>query len=196
MKDLVFEYGGDHGSRITAWFRKHLRSIELCLNAGFPEAGLALIYSGIDTLGLLAAPSDVRDANRDTFKDWCEKFLLSRLQRAEVEQVTANDLYAARCGVLHTSTPVSTLGREGQAREIWYQFRGRLGVNLITSLLQEPLHLDIDKLAICLTQGGCDFIRDLGKDSAKAQAAADRAQHFLRWGAIDAEEGGQVKAGG
>jgi len=41
---------------------------------GLPEAGLVLIYSGIDTLGLLAAAPEIEDATGETFKGWCKKY--------------------------------------------------------------------------------------------------------------------------
>ena len=184
MKDFVLEYAGDDGSRIVSWFKKHLAAIECCANAGFPEAALVLIYSGIDTLGLLNACAETNDATRDTFKDWCNKYLVERLSDVDVNPVTATDLYAARCGVLHTSTAISKLSREGNAREVWYQFRGRTGVNLLANVAAPPLRLDIERLAIALTQAGCAFIRDLIRDQASLQAADVRAQHFLRWGTV------------
>jgi len=79
---------------------------------GLPEAGLVLIYSGIDTLGLLAAAPEIEDATGETFKGWCKKYLLARLQSIDGKPLEAVDLWAARCGVLHTSAPVSTALRQ------------------------------------------------------------------------------------
>jgi hypothetical protein len=182
MLGMRFAYTGDDGSRIISWFEEHLRAIASCLDGGLPEAGLILIYSGIDTLGLLAAPADFNDATRDTFKNWCEKYLLARLPSIEGRAVAAVDLWAARCGVLHTSTPVSRLSREGGAHEIWYQFQGKAGVNLIMNAKLEPLGVEIEKFAMAFKEGGLAFITDLSNDSTCHQVAAGRAQHFLRWG--------------
>jgi len=177
-----FVYAGDDGSRIFSWFREHLRAIAFCVDAGFPEAGLALLYTGIDTLGLLAAPSGTNDATGETFKVWCEKYLLPKLRSAEGGPLTALDLWAARCGVLHTSTPVSKLGREGKAHQIWYQLRGKAGVNLMANVQLEPLVLDIEHLAITFKEGGLAFITDLNQDQTRFQIAEQRAGNFLRWG--------------
>jgi len=86
---------------------------------------LGVIYSGIDTLGLLAAAPEIDDATGETFKGWCKKYLLARLQSIDGKPLEAVDLWAARCGVLHTSAPVSTLSRKGEAHEIWYRFQGK-----------------------------------------------------------------------
>jgi hypothetical protein len=152
---------------------------------GLPEAGLVLIYSGIDTLGLLAAAPEIEDATGETFKGWCKKYLLARLQSIDGKPLEAVDLWAARCGVLHTSAPVSTLSRKGEAHEIWYWFQGKIGVNLCLNAKLEPLGMEIEKFAIAFKEGALAFIVDLNNDSTSRQAADDRAQRFLRWGTED-----------
>ena len=96
---MQFEYAGDEeGGRIPSWFKMQLKSLTTCIDAGLPEAALTLIYSGIDTFGLLNAPPGVLDATGDTYKQWCEKYILMRLQSVEGDPVMALDLWAARCG--------------------------------------------------------------------------------------------------
>jgi len=50
---------------------------------------LVLIYSGIDTLGLLAAAPEIDDATGETFKGWCKKYLLARLQSIDGKPLEA-----------------------------------------------------------------------------------------------------------
>ena len=181
-KFVVFDYPGDDGSRVTAWFKGQLRAIGTCLKEGLPEASLTLVYAGIDTFGLLGAQSGVDFSTRSTFIQWCEGYILTRLHAVGGGAVPAIDLYAARCGVLHTSTPLSDLERKGQAHEIWYQFLGQTGVNLITDAKLEPLILDVQELATAFKEGGLAFMADLQQDTAKLANAEARAAHFLRWG--------------
>ncbi len=185
---MVFDYAGDDGDRILAWFRERLRAIGSCLSTEHPEAVLALVYSGIDTLGLLAASPDIKDAGEKTYVSWCEKYIVNRFQSIEGHTVAAVDLYAARCGILHTSTPVSNRSRNGKAHEIWYQFQGTAGVNLIADAKLEPLGLEIEKLATAFREGGIAFITDLNSNPANRQQADSRAQHFLRWGIAHIED--------
>src|ERR1035441_8066718 len=49
----------------------------------FGSAILTLVYSGIDTFGLLGAPAAALDATGDTYKDWCEKYILPRIKSVE-----------------------------------------------------------------------------------------------------------------
>lgn len=179
---MLFEYDGDDGDRILAWFRERLRAIGSCLSTEHPEAVLALVYSGFDTLGFLAAAQGIDHASRKTFKDWCAKYVLARLQSVEGYHVTAADLYGARCGILHTSTPISDGSRDGEAHEVWYQFQGKAGVNLIADTRLEPLGLEIEKLAIAFREAGIAFITDINNDPISRRLADDRADNFLRWG--------------
>jgi transposase len=181
---VVLEYGGDdpNKNRMVSWFQMQLRAIGTCLDADLPEACLALIYSGIDTFGLLAAPAAVLDSTRDTFKRWCEKYILPRIWSVEGTTITSVDLYAARCGILHTSTPLSKLERAGEAHQIWYRYGDKAGLNLIMNTRLPPLGLDIQSLAVAFKEGGIACIADINQDVAAFQAADARAQHFLRWG--------------
>jgi hypothetical protein len=77
---------------------------------------LLVIYSTIDTLGLLDAPPITTQASQETFKSWTKKYLLCDPDM-EFNDV---DLWAARCSLLHTFTPKSLLSNKGKAREFVY----------------------------------------------------------------------------
>jgi hypothetical protein len=136
------------GGQILSWFKLQLKAIGTLWDAGPPEAALTVIYSGIDSFGLLAAPPDVLDANRTTYKRWCEKYILPLLRTVEGTAIAAVDLYAARCGVLHTSTPLSSLERECDAHQVFYQFKDKTGVNMLLDAKQAPIRIDIGNLGL------------------------------------------------
>lgn len=92
---------------MAAWLDQRVKAIRICLDAGSAEAVLALLYSGIDTLAFLRAPVGAKEVKRDDFIEWCDRYMVPFLQSA----VTGIDLYGARCGVLHTSSAASRLGR-------------------------------------------------------------------------------------
>ena len=176
-----FYYDGDEPEgQALSWFKRQLRAIGTLWDAALPEAVVA-IYSGIDAFGLLAAKLAVLDADRTTFKAWSEKYILPRLQTVEGTAITADDLYGARCGVLHTSTPLSSSERKGNACQLFYEFKGKTGINMILDTQQKPLRIDIEKLAMAFKEGGLAFLTDLQSDPPSQKLAGDRAQHFLRW---------------
>lgn len=181
---MQFEYGGDTGCPIVSWLRNRLRAAGCCFDSGLPEATLTLLYSGIDTLGLLAAAPNVKDATRATFIDWSEQYLVTRLKSIDGKPLTALDLYAARCGILHTSSSVSRLGREGTARDIFYQFQGKHGANLGLIAKLEPVILDIGHFAMTFKEGSLAFIAYLNQDPTRIETALARALTFFRWGTL------------
>jgi hypothetical protein len=130
----------------------------------------------------LAAPPATQDASGDTFKQWCEKYILPRVHPIEGGPLNAIDLRAARCGILHTSTPLSALERVGKAHQIWYRLGGKAGVNLIMASSMPPLGIDIQNLAMAFKEGGMACITDINLNTTAFQAADARSQHFLRWG--------------
>jgi hypothetical protein len=83
---------------------------------GLNQAGLILIYSAIDVVGWLASPKDFVD--RDTFMGWVDRYLLP----AKPLDCTALDLYAARCGMLHTLTPYARPFKNKKPRLICYAY--------------------------------------------------------------------------
>jgi hypothetical protein len=178
---VKFYYEGDEpGGQMLSWFKLQLKAIGTLWDAELPEAALTIIYSGIDSFGWLAAPPDVLDASRTTFKQWCETYILTRLQSVDGAPITSEDLYAARCGILHTSTPLSRSERAGNARQVFYQFKGKTYVNLILNAPQMPVRLDIASLGLAFKDGGIAFIAHLNCDPLRRKAADDRATHFLR----------------
>jgi hypothetical protein len=162
------------------WLDLRVKAIRICLEAGFAEAAVALLYSGIDTLAFLSAPADSNDVKRDDFIEWCDQHIVSCLPSG----VTGIDLYGARCGVLHTSSAASRLGRKGDAREVWYYFKGRAGVNLMTDTPQPALILEIEMLVDAFVKGSWQFVADLEGNSAQQTIAQERVGQFFSWGEL------------
>jgi hypothetical protein len=73
---------------------------------------LVLIYSFIDSAGLLDAPSSQSKATGESFKNWVKKYIIndSQINFNEV------DLWSARCAVLHTFTSQSDLSNNVNAK--------------------------------------------------------------------------------
>jgi hypothetical protein len=79
------------------------------------EQSLVVLYALIDTVGLVDNQFGKTSANRTTFKNWINTYVnVSSLN------VSADDIYAARCGILHSFSSESDLSRKGRAKEIQY----------------------------------------------------------------------------
>lgn len=97
---------------------KHLNdlfaAIVYCYQQKLLMPCLVLLYSGIDVVASLE-PSTAQTV-RVRFEKWVERYVLS----SGSLPCTAKELYAARCGVVHTFTPDSDISRAGNARIIAY----------------------------------------------------------------------------
>ncbi len=99
-------------------FYKHMMdlvdSIDDCETKRRTLPCLTLLYAGMDVMASL--DSIPGEGVRGGFVRWANTFLLTERSF----ECSALDLYAARCGVVHTFTPESDLHRQGKARKIHY----------------------------------------------------------------------------
>jgi len=170
-------------SPVAAWLIQRMVAVRECMDEGLPEPALSLLYSGIDALGWLAAPAGTLDASKSTFEDWCSRYLLPKLNAGSENEPTAMDLYASRCGVLHTSTAESKL--EGNTHEVFYRFRGKAAANPVLNASQAPLFVEIDSLARAFDEGSRAFVRDLNQDQNRLRIAEERAGRFFSWDKVE-----------
>ena len=85
----------------------------------YPGPVLVLVYSLIDILASLCRPSGKNRSTREDFLEWVRTYLLP----IHNHSISAEDIYGARCGVLHTYGPDSALRESGACRPIFYALR-------------------------------------------------------------------------
>src|SRR5262245_54755366 len=94
--DLLEVIRGDRGM---------LRGIDVCCNAECLVSAMTLLYAAIDAISALTRPTTVADTSRRFFIDWVDDYLVPTGKL----KCSSTDLYAARCGVVHTyrADPIS-----------------------------------------------------------------------------------------
>ena len=87
-----------------------------CIQNGYQLSAIKLIYSGIDNLAWLSREHDRLNVEKKDFMDFIDKYLLpdSGLK------CNSEELYSARCGLLHCNTAESDIARSGKARYLSY----------------------------------------------------------------------------
>jgi hypothetical protein len=75
-----------------------------------------LLYASIDILSSLGRPMNQRGTNKEVFKDWVTTYMIA----AKTFDWNANDVYGARCGILHTYSTESDLSKQGKARPLCF----------------------------------------------------------------------------
>jgi hypothetical protein len=143
-------------------------SIKLLLDARHTLPALIVLYTGIDIFGALLRPETELDTAGKYFKQWASDYLLANSQLP----CTADDLWGARCGLLHTHTADSRESRRGAARQLHY-FRGRLPEdtqNAITSVAAKgKIFVDVDLFFAAFEAATRGFLRDVQRDSQLEQ---------------------------
>jgi hypothetical protein len=148
-----------------------LKGIEVCLDNQCLLSGVALIFCAIDTLSALTRSVDAKWTDRSVFKQWAEQFLLpgSRIS------CTADDLYAARCGVLHTQSPESRSVSEGEAKPLVYEWRSGPPAHASRSLPDGAIVIAVEGLHEALKEAIVRFLVAADSDPEIKR----RVQHHL-----------------
>jgi hypothetical protein len=98
-----------------------LKIIDYCFKDSVNLSGLILFYSTIDIMAWLSRDQLDSDATRNDFIRWVNEFMLPGSKLT----CTAEDLYSARCNIIHSYAPEWGTGvtrRERETRKIIYYF--------------------------------------------------------------------------
>ena len=105
-----------------------LKNIDYCFKENVNLSGLILFYSAIDIMAWVSRDQLDSDATRNDFIRWVNEFMLPGSGLA----CTAEELYSARCNIIHSYAPEWGTGvnrRERETRKIvfvWGKGRGEI----------------------------------------------------------------------
>src|SRR5271157_5053173 len=151
-------------------------AIDYCIEQNLLMPALILIYSAIDSISWAA--SENRSV-RIRFLTWVNKWMLKKYPLP----CTAIELYAARCGIIHTLTPNSDLSENEGVRRISYAWSTAKQKDLeeAINLLKYPgiVGVHINDLSFSFRNGLYDFIDALEKDKKRKELFTQKAgKHF------------------
>lgn len=146
-------------------------AIEICIQDKRNLPALMLIYGGID----IVASLEQGKSTRSSFIEWVDEYLL----KAHPFSCTSLDLYAARCGILHTLTAESDLSRKGRARQIVYAWGTGKAEDLQEASNRlggyDHVAIHISELHQAFRDAVAAFIEDLNQDPARMEKAEEHA---------------------
>jgi len=157
---------------IEQHIRKSIDAIACLIENNFIESALALTYISIDQLGWLSIENQESDA--DSFKAWVDKYL----NPLDDLGCSANDLWAARNGLLHMGISESRDIYRGKAKPIYYTTGN---IICTTNNNHDTIIVNATKLIAKFIYGATVFTVDLEKDAQKLAVAAHKAQSILSW---------------
>ena len=147
------------------------RCIRVLLEQECYRGALILVYSGIDTMAYLGMPASQTEVSSRDFIAWADKYISFPCK----EQVTGEEFYGARCGMLHTYTPYSRSSRSG-GRILGYM---DVSVPEVRPHPEKPRTLvlvSISALVEAFLDGVDTFLVDLYADKDRAKVADGRFQ--------------------
>ncbi len=147
-------------------------SIEITFSKRYFAPCLSLIYSGIDIVSSL----DRNGRNsKEAFLYWTENYLL----KSGEFDCTPLEIYAARCGIIHTFTAYSGLSDKNKARKIIYSWGNAdpKKVDFIKNDLgnHDTVVVHIDELKRAFGLGLDSFYGELSQNPEKAKRVAKQA---------------------
>ena len=137
---------------------------------------LVVLYSAIDTLAW--STKDTGDVTRADFFRWVDAYMdpVTRLG------CTPEDLYAARCAVVHSGASESRMIRQGEAAELWYVTAPGRKPELEAFIAQKGLTAKVVYTADLFSafgDGALKFARELDADPDLAKRVAARMGRWL-----------------
>jgi hypothetical protein len=156
-------------------------SIGILLKERRTLPALILLYAAIDSLGSLLRPETKPDTDGTYFKKWADDYVINPSR----PKFKSEDLWAARCGLLHQYTPSSKLSREGRAQQLHYF---RTNGNTIPPAMQYAFKeiekqgkilVDVDVLFEAFTKGVHRFSSAIDGDAFLKKRVLHHAKQFL-----------------
>ncbi len=139
---------------------------------------LVVLYSAIDTLAWVSLESG--DVTRSAFYEWVDTYIVPE----KLIGCTAQDLYAARCAIVHSGTTESKLSRDGKARELWYVTSSSSAEQLqkyAQSVGSNAYVIPFTLLVAAFTEGATNFSEALARNSDLNTRCVERMKHWLRF---------------
>lgn len=103
-------------NEIDAFAMETIRAVHLLIKENLDEQAMVLLYSAIDRLSWVNLANG--DVESKDFCAWADKYI----EPNENLGCTSKELYAARCGILHSGAAESRLSRETDCRELFYAY--------------------------------------------------------------------------
>ena len=153
-------------------------SISDCVDKSRIVPCLILIYTGLDSFSSLA--NRTRDSGRKVFMDWTKTWMLAKYPLACNEI----DIYAARCGLLHSQKSESVLSQNGLAKELYYAW-GNAEIKILEKAIidsgkqSECLAIKIEDLITSFRNGVADCFKAIYEDYEWAASFEENAKNLF-----------------
>lgn len=150
--------------------KKSASALNVLFEGDHIEAGLMLLYAWVDRMAWLS--TDKKGSNGQDFKDWVNRYLMHQYKYP----FNADDLWAARCAVLHTGTNEARDTHKGKAKKLLYY----TGVtHSIKSKQDDTVFVSIHDLHVGFIGAIREFATYLSGDNQAKETAYEKLEKLL-----------------
>jgi hypothetical protein len=155
-----------------------IKAVKLCIEERMITPSLILLYAGIEAVAWLDCGDSLRSKIR--FTHWVKNYVLP----LEDSDVTADELYGARCGLIHTLSAESEMSRKKKARQVVYAW-GSSDVSTLKKMIDIGnmtgyVAVKVETLVNNSKIGIERFLGECTKEPEKAKAIQERAKKLFR----------------
>lgn len=181
-------YKGEQFMTVDEIAKKYVETtlaIYTCANNKYYESVWVLFYSAIDSVSWLY--SEQMDINKRRvgreYKDWVNKYLLPNL---DGYNCTAEELYLARCSVLHTYSSMAK--HQGNNRIIVYVYGDKEYENMISKIVNEDetirkenfVLIHMGDLVNAYSKGMSAFFKQVEIDKKLYDRVIEKTKYYYR----------------
>lgn len=158
---------------INAVYQGIKRGIQVTYDNQCVGSCVILIYCGMDAMTFLSMPANQSDARGQDFVVWAAQYVIPHLKYG-TNEITGEELYSARCAMVHTYTMESAKTRQG-VRVMGYQFDGGLPIVSDSSAIL----IRVDYLREAFYSGINKFLMEEFADSGKRPILETRLRKLM-----------------
>src|SRR5690349_15829330 len=160
--------------RVVYGPRGMLVGIDACVEAQCVMSAVTLIYATIDAVSALVRPVRTVESTSEQFREWVRRYYLPALRAP----VSVEDIWGARCGVVHTYGPDSRSSRGKGASILVYKWRTghRPDDEVLTERSADGRILDVEQMVEALHIALARFQEEV----ASSPELLERVEHHVK----------------
>lgn len=139
-------------------------------------AAVILIYSAMDAMACLDMPETQTQVTGADFIKWVDRYIRFPCR----DQITGEELYSARCGMLHTYTIESKKTRSGKCRMISYCDRSIPEIRFDAKIAPNLVGVSIQAMKDALFRGIDDFLVHAFSDPSRIPVLEARLESLVQ----------------
>ena len=171
---MNLEPPNDNVTNVVHWQIK--RGIRVCMKEECFGSAVILIYSGIDAMAYVSLPAGHDSVKRDDFVRWANQYM----GLCKSGDLSGDEIYSARCGMLHTYGVASDMTRSGRCRNIGYVEDILPPVRFDPSVSSDLVLVSVKALAEGFFSGIDQFLVDVFSNRSLAPVVENRFNHICK----------------